>query len=110
MLTSFAMKVRFWSRILFRMQRCLLVVPKYQELTVNESAGKKHAPITVLQELANSKEYAFGYLLCGCAFYKLASSGEFVGDCRAQCGDCVRKRWSLRQVVSKERCSSSEPL
>ena len=39
-----------------------------------------------------------------------ASSGEFVGNCRAQRWDCVGNLWNLRQVASRERWSSSEPL
>ena len=41
---------------------------------------------------------------------KMASSGEFVGNWRAPRWDGVRNLWSLRQVASKERWSSSEPL
>ena len=41
--------------------------------------------------------------------FSIASSGESVGNWQVQRWDGARKRWSLRQVESKERCSSSEP-
>src|ERR1700730_6774467 len=47
--------------------------------------------------------WSVGVLYC-------ASSGESVGNWRAQGLGGLRKRWSLRQVESRERCSSSEPL
>jgi hypothetical protein len=39
-----------------------------------------------------------------------ASFVEFVGNRWAQRRGRLRKRWSLRQAATRERCSSSEPL
>jgi hypothetical protein len=76
--------------------------------------------MNVLRYLLKLAKEAFVFVLCGSIFlmvafplslaYIDASSGKSVGNWRAQRYGSLRNRWSLRQVASRECCSSSEPL
>jgi hypothetical protein len=70
-LSSVRKKIRYWSRAVFGLHRCLLVIRKYHKTEIRNHKGKsKDKPITVLQEVPGTRRYAIGYLVLLFAFYR----------------------------------------